>query len=550
MKQRGKKMIFNTSTEHLERLKNVQGYDWKRAAEQKAGVTISAVLSGTENKKQNTGLKLLTVQDTNAVVFSNNEQGSMSCFLHQNIAALGKSSTKPNLFVFDSTRELYEVHAHTLEAEGYHVYLLDFSNAFHSDRWNPLSELIWRVKQIRELDNELENRDGKYYAIGEVYYTYKAARTRLMSHWNELYLSVSGISAMIIGDSADNEAELAEKIVTSFICAMCEDCVSSKLRTSQLLLTNVYQNIMKYGSGDYELFKEYLVDKRAKPSFSRVIMSQVFAEENKQELVKRLNQAVALISHRFDKDVERITSEATLDLYTEADFPKAVFIVNDKDNVCKNNHLELFFLQACEARAEVARELQFRINQKEPIMRRLSYFIINNHNGRLNIPFKGNCFKHLSEHNKLILVLQSYSQLIEKYGTVYGDWIKTPAVLKMFLSADDVECKKEYFELCFNRDGNENETDMTKAEVEIFDKAKGVGNAVVSIEENQPCPTHFTNAYTLLGLYCSNSCIEHVECTEQAVTELDEGLLFDIQDLDKEPTLNFEGAEKEVVPMR
>ena len=39
MKQKGKKNFFKASTEQLERLKNVQGYDWMRAAEQKEGVS-------------------------------------------------------------------------------------------------------------------------------------------------------------------------------------------------------------------------------------------------------------------------------------------------------------------------------------------------------------------------------------------------------------------------------------------------------------------------------------------------------------------------------
>ena len=222
MKQKGKKNFFNASTEQLERLKNVQGYDWMRAAEQKEGVTISAVFTESDNRKPNTGLKLYAVENTSAVVFTNNEQGSRSCFLHQNIAALGKSTGKPNLFVFDSTRELYGMHAQTLKAQGYKVSLLDFSEPQNS-----------------------ENRDGKYYANGEEFYTYKKARERLAWQWNSLCEDVRDLADGLVKGYPFGVDEETPKIFIAFICAMCEDCVASKLCTSQLLLTNVFRNIQK-----------------------------------------------------------------------------------------------------------------------------------------------------------------------------------------------------------------------------------------------------------------------------------------------------------------
>lgn len=534
MKQKCKKNFFNASTEQLERLKNVQGYDWMRAAEQKEGVTISAVFTESDNRKPNTGLKLYTVENTSAVVFTNNEQGSRSCFLHQNIAALGKSTGKPNLFVFDSTRELYGMHAQTLKAQGYKVSLLDFSEPQNSDKWNPLSGIIWRVKLIRELENELENRDGKYYANGEEFYTYKKARERLAWQWNSLCEDVRDLADGLVKGYPFGVDEETPKIFIAFICAMCEDCVASKLCTSQLLLTNVFRNIQKYYLTDYQKLEEYIVDKRHKNSYARKIMSSLFSGKDRDVSMSMVNRALKSISNFFDENLERLTSEASIDLYTEGDEPKAIFVVSTKPENCRNHFARFFFKQAATAEKVVEDVKKCRMDYKEPASRRASYFIVNNYSGLLNVSYQSGNFADTQYHHKLILIAQSYEQLVEIYGANICDWIKGDGVIKMFLSADDIKSKKEYCELCCVKDGAEEISEPSIAEIEIFDKVKGVGNAVVAIGDNPPCPTHFTNACNLFELYCPEG---GVEITEREKRELDAPLLFDIGSLRRDSNI-------------
>lgn len=531
MKQKGKKNFFKASTEQLERLKNVQGYDWMRAAEQKEGVTVSAVYDVSDNRKPNTGLKLYTVEKANAVVFTNNEQGSRSCFLHQNIAALGRSTSKPNLFVFDSTRELYGMHAETLKAQGYKVSLLDFSEPHNSDKWNPFAGLIWRVKQIRELENELENRDGKYYANGEEFYTYKKARERLAWHWITLYKDISDLAdGLVNGYPFCNEPESA-KIFAAFLCAMCEDCVASKLCTSQLLLTNVFRNIEKYCSTDYRKLEEYIVDKRNKNSQARKIMNTVFSGKDKEAYLKLIDLVYKTISKSFDENLEILTSESTIDLFTEEDEPKAIFVVSTKVEDCRNHFIRFFFKQASTAESMLKDVISCRMDYKAPENVRSSYFIVNNYSGLVNIPYEIADFAGEENPHKLILISQSYEQLIKLYGEGFGDWIKSEGVIKMFLSADDIKSKKEYYELCCVKEGTEEQSEPTKAEIEIFDQVKGVGNAVVAIGENPPCPTHYENAYNLFGLYCPEGGIKTIEREKRS---LDAPVLFDIGNPQKE----------------
>ena len=81
--------------------------------------------------------------------------------------------------------------------------------------------------------------------------------------------------------------------------------------------------------------------------------------------------------------------------------------------------------------------------------------------------------------------------------------------------------------------------------MEIFDNAKGVGNAVVAVGDNPPVSTRFTPAYKLFGLYCPEGEVKQVE--KQRNT-LDKSALFDIGRL--EQTDDSLGEKKEVSPMK
>jgi len=549
MKQRGKKVNFNSLSVEVSPTGRVQGFDWMWAAEHEDGVTIEANYRGSENsaKKKDTGLKLITVEKSNAVVFSNNEEGSRSCFISQNIAMLAKSKTKPNLYITDTERDLYEMHAEALRKAGYEVYLVDFSDAKVSDKWNPLHSLVWRVKLIRELENELENRDGKYYAIGEEFTTYKQVRDRARELRESMYAEISIMTVQLFTNkNSDNMQAL--KLIEAFLVAMCEDCIASKLCTSQLLLTNVYQNLLKYGVEGNGALKTYLMDKRNRYSKAKQMMKELCGNDAEKNLQQAVSGAIYAMAHGFDDTIGWITSESIIDLYTEEDKQIALFVVQAEKDSRQQNFVELLVNQAYVSRQEIENMQSRRMEYREtPVPKaRPSYFIINAYKELPNFDFGAGLFQTEDDERKLILVAKSYTQLTSQYGKGFEGWIKYHCNVKMFLSADDVESKKDYCELCCGRIDAKTEEEKTPTfqEIEIFDKVKGVGNAVVSLFNGPPKTTQFTPAYKLYGLYFPEE-IHH--CVEKAVGKILESDLFDIAKL---LTDDKAADGTEVMPMR
>ena len=77
-------------------------------------------------------------------------------------------------------------------------------------------------------ENELENRDGKYYGIGEMFTTYKDVRSRIQELRSDLYEQICSIIFSIFDTDVKCEAkdvEGAKKILSAFVLAICEDCI-------------------------------------------------------------------------------------------------------------------------------------------------------------------------------------------------------------------------------------------------------------------------------------------------------------------------------------
>ncbi len=532
-----KKNMFDDSSEEMikqiKRLREVDCFDWANASQHQDGVAINAelILPLNSSKTQKSpSLEMLTVKSQNAVAFSTHISGGRTCFLDQNIAALSKSITRPNLYIADSDRDLYIRHAKTLKQNGYDVYLLDFNDAKNSDRWNPYASLIWRIKLIRELETELENKDGKYYGIGEMFTTYKDVRARIKELKNELYDVICIITEVLYNTDMkfdENVVAKAKQIISAFTLAMCEDCISSKLCTAQVVTINLLSNFTLFSRGDAKEMISYLTDKRDRHSKVKHIMKDILnplSESDKEEVFMI---AERLIKANIPYELGVLTSEDVIELYKESERPKAVFVIQPEQGSFMNGYVALFLSQAYSCNTEMAEAASRQILYMKPESVRPNYFIINGYRNLPDIEFNSDIFGLEDAEHRLILVSKSYRQLLAKYGEPFANWMKCNCMVKLFLSVDDMESRNEYRELCCVAERDENEDDYVQSfkEMELFDRVRGVGNAVVSVLMKPPFITRFTSSETLTNVYYPAG---EIEMTEPEGLYLDKRVGFDI----------------------
>ena len=249
------------------RLRNMKEFTvttWNGMDRHADGIVIGA-------EKKGGGVEILTTDQLHALIVGTTGSGKTTGFVDQNIAVLARSKTKPSLVITDPKSELYAKHARQLESEGYKISVLDLREPYSSARWNPMNVLIRRIRLVKDLQNNLQNRDGKYYGAGEVFLSYRDARTRVQELKDEIYENAQDLVYTLCPVQNRDQPtweQGARNLIFGLVLAFCEDCIKGKMDEKQLLLFNVYHNITRYCSEDTTALREYLLEGR--DEFSKV----------------------------------------------------------------------------------------------------------------------------------------------------------------------------------------------------------------------------------------------------------------------------------------
>lgn len=230
----------------LRKLKEFTVTDWNKIPEKKDGIVIGA-------EKRGKNVEIVTTDQLHALIVGTTGSGKTTGFVDQNIEILARSNTKPSLVITDPKSELYQKHSKQLEKEGYKISVLDLREPYSSAKWNPMNVLIRRIRLVKDLQNNLQSKDGKYYGAGETFLSYNDARMRVQELKDEIYENAQDLVYTICPVQNKDQPtweQGARNLIFGFVLALCEDCIKGKIDEKQLLLFNVYHNITKYCSED------------------------------------------------------------------------------------------------------------------------------------------------------------------------------------------------------------------------------------------------------------------------------------------------------------
>jgi type IV secretion system protein VirD4 len=434
---------------------------------------------------------------------------------------LGRSKGKPSLVITDPKKELYEKHAESLKKEGYHISVLDLREPYSSERWNPMNVLLRRIRIVKELMNNLENKNGKYYGAGEVFQTYKDARTRVQELKDEIYENAQDLVYTICpikNKDQPNWEEGARNLIFGLVLAMCEDCIAGKLEEKQLLLFNIYHNITRYCSEDTTALREYLIEGRDEYSKVKGLVNTVLITSDKT-LTSYLSEVNSYMQQLSDDGILSMTSENDIDIVNMDEKPNAVFIIVPDERFTRHRFVTLFITQMYKELVEKANLNLRKAQTQTAILKRNTYFILDEFG---NLPkfdnIEGMVTVARSRGIRFLFVLQSFSQLTAKYGRDIGDIIKTNCNVKIFIGSDDPDTRKEFSELCGQKkiknfsvntnaenpaSGNTGASNQPLISIGMLERLNGdsKGDAIVSVRGYEPIWTVFTPSYELKRIY-------------------------------------------------
>ena len=409
------------TTKRLRKMKEFTVTTWNGVKEHDDEIVI-----GAEKKKN--GVEILSTSQLHALIVGTTGSGKTTGFVDQNIAILGRSKGKPSLIVADPKKELYEKHAKMLEQEGYKISVLDLREPYSSARWNPMNVLIRRIRMVKEMEQNFEQRDGKYYAGGEQFLSNSDALTRIQELKDEIYENAQDLVYTLCPVQNKDQPtweEGARNLIFGLVLAFCEDCISGKMDEKQLMLFNIYHNITKYCSEDTTALKKYLLEGRDEFSKVRGLVNTVLITSDRT-LTSYLSDVNRYMQQLTDDGIMSMTSEDDLDIVNMDEAPNAIFIIVPDERFTRHRFVTLFVTQLYKELVGKA-NLNLRRGQTETaILKRKAYFILDEFG---NLPklenIEGMVTVGRSRGIRYLFVLQSFSQLTAKYGREIGDILKT-----------------------------------------------------------------------------------------------------------------------------
>lgn len=502
------------TTKKLRKLKEFTVTTWDRVADKDDEIVIGA-------EKKGKAVEIISTSALHALIVGTTGSGKTTGFVDQNIAILGRSKGKPSMIIADPKKELYEKHAKQLESEGYKISTLDLREPYSSARWNPMQVLIRRIRQVRELQNDMQEKDGKYLACGEVFLSHSDARTRVQELKDEIFENAMDLVYTLCPIQNKDQPtweEGARNLIFGLVLAFCEDVISGKMDEKQLQLFNVYHNITKYCSEDTTALKKYLLEGREEFSKVRGLVNTVLITSDKT-LTSYLSEVNSYIQQLSDDGILSMTSENDIDIANMDESPNALFVIVPDERFTRHRFVTLFLTQTYKELVEKANTNLRKKVTDTAILKRRAYFILDEFG---NLPkmenIEGMVTVGRSRGIRYLFVLQSFSQLNAKYGKDIGDIIKTNCNVKIFIGSDDPDTRREFSELCGQKkvknfsvntsaenpaSSNTGASNQPLITIGMLERLNGneKGDAIVSVRGYEPIWSRFTPSYELKDVY-------------------------------------------------
>lgn len=386
-------------------------------------VTDGILLGADERKGE---MRVTLAKPIHTLVVGTTGCGKTETFVNPFIRVLAETKTQPTMIISDPKGELLDKHGAALKTKGYKLLTLDLRNPYTSSRWNPLENLYLAYQRMLRLQDI-------------------TARQILYSEIYEELSEIAGILSPVTNKNDGMWESGAKNFILSTMLAMLED--SENPANGMTVEKFNFYNVAKIAfnaDNEYADLKTYFLEGRGHLSKARSLASQVLTTGDKT--LKSYMTTIADKLQLFnDLGICGLTMRNDIDLSGIDEEPTAVFLLIPDERVSRHALATLFTVQAYnelvkKANTTAARELS-----------RSCYFILDEFGNLPKLPNIEN-FITVGRSRRIFMVpvVQSFSQLDNKYGKDVANIIKSNCNIKIYIGTDDKQTNEEFSKILGN----------------------------------------------------------------------------------------------------
>ena len=437
--------------------------------------------------KQGRDLSIVFIKPNHTLTIGATGTGKTTTLVDPVVQILCRTKTKPSMVVTDPKGELFRTHAATLKAHGYDVLVLDVANPYRSARWNPFTAVIQKTRLIKEAERaELEpkvvQRNGRYIDCdGIVHDTFEQAdaanRSRggfmfdgttystkeqansarkvyIQDLTDDIFIDLQDVVYTVCPVTSQQEPmweQGARNFILALAIAMWEDLLGGECEEREFNLHTLWKNVSDYANTDSaSILSDYLTNGRDEFSKAAGLAAAVIAsQESDKTFASFLSTAQNYFVGFADSGVRRLTSECDIDISEFDEKPTALFIKIPDEKQNRHFIVSLMITQLYKVLVNKARR-NFRAGEtKDEELKRTVYVIMDEFGNLPKFPNIDSIIT-VGRSRKIFMmpIIQSFSQLVNKYGKEVADTIKSNCNVKIYIGSTDKDTNNEFSELC------------------------------------------------------------------------------------------------------
>ncbi len=413
----------------------------------------SGIILNMEERGKGKMRTIFSPDPIHTLVIGTTGSGKTSSYIIPSIKALSLTTveTRPSFLFTDPKGELYEKTAWYLQENEYKVLTLDFRHPERSLRWNPLNYAWVKMKQAGEVADRIVltaegeaapmyRLNGRAYdeaAIGD------AARAEIQRLEDEAYEEIINIvSALCPITSAKDPIwdEGAKGLIQGVVMAMLEDGMSPDddgMSEEKFNFYNLHQICTHAGAG-YKDLAEYFKyrDKKSRAVSSAEIVL-VAPSQQQGSYMSSVQQKLQMFN---DRGICNMTSASEIDVKAMDETPTAIYLMLPDEKEGRHPLGSLFISQCYKKLVEKAVE-------NGGSLKRNVFFMMDEYGNMPKIDGVQSMFTVGRSRGIIqIPVIQSYSQIIDKYGAETARTIFGNCNTEVFIGSKDNETCKQFSE--------------------------------------------------------------------------------------------------------